>query len=127
MTNTKILVQIIANVYKKEMQEFVDNNVITVDQANAAFRQLFAEPTTVNYMVDTLNTLSMDDRYDRFYTFGVITENKPLDDYLHEYREFSCNNHAEHLRSIELEVGTVHIIGAKQDDGWDNGIILELK
>lgn len=124
MTNTKILVQNIANVYKKEMQEFVDNNVITVDQANAAFRQLFAEPKTVNHMVNALNTSSMDDR---FYTFGVITENRSLDDYLHEYHEFSCNNHAEHLRSIELEVGTVHIIRAKQDDRWDNGIILELK
>lgn len=124
MTNTKILVQNIANVYKKEMQEFVDNNVITVDQANAAFRQLFAEPKTVNYMVNALNTSSMDDR---FYTFGVITENRSLDDYLYEYREFSCDNHTEHFRSIELEVGTVHIIRTKQDDRWDNGIILELK
>lgn len=114
MTNTQILVQNTAKLYKEEMQEFVDNNVITIDQANAAFRQLFAEPKTVNYMVNAS-------------AFGLVTEDKSLDDYLHEYREFSCNNHAEHLRSIELEVGTAHIIRAKQDDGWGDGIILELK
>lgn len=123
MTNTQVLVQNTAKSYKEEMQEFVDNNVITGDQANAAFRQLFAEPKTVNYMVNA-STSSMNGR---FYTFGLVTEDKSLDDYLHEYREFSCNNHAEHLRSIELEVGTVHIIRAKQNDGWDNGMILEFK
>lgn len=137
-TTTKTFVRQVSDLYKSDLEKYINTTTFTRERANLIFKELFANTGCLSFMRKILNQESSQDR---FYGFDLISKDRTLVTHLSEYRkEISNCNKSTHFISLKFETFTAHIIGAYQnacfapgvndikdyDDTWDNGIIIEL-